>query len=119
MRNAGHRRAEAKGRPKPEAVCVGRRDGGRRCARIEYPIGNSLMMASTMLGKTDDLIRSLEQHTMRRAELVHYLALAREASELIMRGLNSAADLVQSFKQVAVDRTTAQRRTLRFAASLP
>ena len=46
---------------------------------------------------------------MRRAELVHYLTLAREASELIMRGLNSAADLVQSFKQVAVDRTTAQR----------
>jgi signal transduction histidine kinase/tetratricopeptide (TPR) repeat protein len=78
---------------------------------LNTPIGNSLMMASTMLGKTDDLIRSLEQHTMRRAELVRYLALAREASELIMRGLNSAADLVQSFKQVAVDRTTAQRRT--------
>lgn len=78
---------------------------------LNTPIGNSLMMASTMLGKTNDLIRSLEQHTIRRAELANYLAQAHEASELIMRGLNNAADLVHSFKQVAVDRTTAQRRT--------
>ena len=78
---------------------------------LNTPIGNSLMMASTMLGKTAELIRSMEQHTIRRTELVNYLAQAHEASELIMRGLNNAADLVHSFKQVAVDRTTAQRRS--------
>lgn len=77
---------------------------------LNTPIGNSLMMASTLLGKTDELMRSLEKHSIRRTELVDYLSQAQEASQLIMRGLNNAADLVHSFKQVAVDRTTAQRR---------
>jgi signal transduction histidine kinase len=77
---------------------------------LNTPIGNSLMMASTMLGKTDELMRSVESQSIRRTELISYLAQSQEASQLIMRGLNSAADLVHSFKQVAVDRTTAQRR---------
>ncbi|MEN9867148.1 MAG: hypothetical protein RL748_2738 [Pseudomonadota bacterium] len=41
--------------------------------------------------------------------LCHHLD-AQQATSLIMRGLSSAADLVNSFKQVAVDRATAQRR---------
>jgi signal transduction histidine kinase len=50
---------------------------------------------------------------LRRSELTAYVADARKASELVMRGLHSAADLVASFKQVAVDRTTEQRRRFR------
>jgi signal transduction histidine kinase len=33
-----------------------------------------------------------------------------EASELLMRNINSAAELIRNFKQVAVDRTSANRR---------
>ena len=77
---------------------------------LNTPIGNSLMMSSTMLTKTEELIRNLQQRAIRRTELDTYLAQAHEAATLIMRGLNNAADLVQSFKQVAVDQTTAQRR---------
>ena len=78
---------------------------------LNTPIGNSLMMASTMLAKTEELIKNLEQRSIRRTELDTYLSQSQEASVLIMRGLNNAADLVQSFKQVAVDQTTAQRRS--------
>jgi C4-dicarboxylate-specific signal transduction histidine kinase len=46
---------------------------------------------------------------------VAYIADAQKASELVMRGLTSAADLVNSFKQVAVDRTTEQRRRFNLA----
>ena len=77
---------------------------------LNTPIGNSLMMTSTMLAKTDELTGSLKQGSIRRTELDNYLSQAHEASTLIMRSLNNAADLVQSFKQVAVDQTTAQRR---------
>jgi signal transduction histidine kinase len=77
---------------------------------LNTPIGNSLMMASTMLTKTDELIKNLQQRAIRRTELDTYLGQAQEAATLIMRGLTNAADLVQSFKQVAVDQTTAQRR---------
>jgi signal transduction histidine kinase len=78
---------------------------------LNTPIGNSLMMTSTMLAKTDELTKNLKQGAIRRTELDNYLAQAHEASTLIMRSLNNAADLVQSFKQVAVDQTTAQRRS--------
>ncbi|HZX29371.1 MAG TPA: HAMP domain-containing sensor histidine kinase, partial [Telluria sp.] len=47
---------------------------------------------------------------LKRSELVNYIADAQKASTLVMRGLTSAAHLVNSFKQVAVDRTTEQRR---------
>ena len=77
---------------------------------LNTPIGNSLMMTSTMLAKTDELSKHLKQGSIRRTELDNYLAQGHEASTLIMRSLNNAADLVQSFKQVAVDQTTAQRR---------
>jgi hypothetical protein len=47
---------------------------------------------------------------LRRSELAAFMADSQKAHALVMRGLTSAADLVNSFKQVAVDRTTEQRR---------
>jgi hypothetical protein len=45
-----------------------------------------------------------------KSDLEGWIAAAREASELIMRSLHGAADLVNSFKQVSVDQASAQRR---------
>ncbi|WUR14922.1 ATP-binding protein [[Empedobacter] haloabium] len=78
---------------------------------LNTPIGNSLLIASTLEQKTEELERTLNGPGLRRSELTAFIADARRASELVMRGLRSAADLVASFKQVAVDRTTEQRRT--------
>ncbi|UGQ47749.1 ATP-binding protein [Massilia endophytica] len=77
---------------------------------LNTPIGNSLLIASTMEQKTNELERSLNGPGLRRSDLAAFIADTRKASELVMRGLHSAADLVSSFKQVAVDRTTEQRR---------
>ncbi|WP_338758558.1 ATP-binding protein [Massilia sp. METH4] len=77
---------------------------------LNTPIGNSLLIASTLEQKTVELESALNGPGLRRSELAAYIADARKASELVMRGLRSAADLVASFKQVAVDRTTEQRR---------
>ena len=77
---------------------------------LNTPIGNSLLIASTLHQKTDELARRLAGPGLKRSELDAYLADAVGAHALVMRGLTSAADLVNSFKQVAVDRTTEQRR---------
>ena len=77
---------------------------------LNTPIGNSLLIASTLAQKTEELERQMNGPGLRRSELAGYVADARKASELVMRGLTNAADLVNSFKQVAVDRTTEQRR---------
>ena len=78
---------------------------------LNTPIGNSIMIASTMQDKTLEMVRLFEQNTLRRSELSAYLQSSKEASELILRGLNTSARLVSSFKQVAVDRTAAHKRT--------
>ena len=77
---------------------------------LNTPIGNSLMIASGFQEQTDDIRVKLERQQLRHADLAQFLSEAQEASVLILRGLTNAADLVNSFKQVAVDRTTAQRR---------
>jgi signal transduction histidine kinase len=77
---------------------------------LNTPIGNSLLIASTLLQKTEELETQLNGPGLKRSDLAAYMADARKAHELVMRGLTSAAELVNSFKQVAVDRTTEQRR---------
>ncbi|HEX7986242.1 MAG TPA: ATP-binding protein [Duganella sp.] len=77
---------------------------------LNTPIGNSLLIASTLHQKTGELAERLAGPGLRRSDLDAYLGDAVAAHALVMRGLTSAADLVNSFKQVAVDRTSEQRR---------
>lgn len=77
---------------------------------LNTPIGNSLMIASTMQDKTDAMDILLKNSTVRRSELTSFVEAAKEASTLLMRGLKNAANLINSFKQVAVDQTSAKRR---------
>jgi signal transduction histidine kinase len=60
--------------------------------------------------KTLALEEALASGGLRRSTLSDYLAAAHEGVNIITRGLETAAELVQSFKQVAVDRATEQRR---------
>ena len=77
---------------------------------LNTPIGNSLLTASTLQENTAALARAAAGGTMRRSTLTEYIASCHEGLELVTRGLRSAGELVQSFKQVAVDRATEQRR---------
>jgi signal transduction histidine kinase len=77
---------------------------------LNTPIGNSLLIASTMQQKSAEIEALMKGPGLRRSELAVFVADAQKGAALVMRGLTSAADLVNSFKQVAVDRTTEQRR---------
>jgi ligand-binding sensor domain-containing protein/signal transduction histidine kinase len=77
---------------------------------LNTPIGNSLMIASTMQDKTEVMGNLVASASARRSDLTTFIDAAKEASVLIMRSLTSAADLINSFKQVAVDQTSAKRR---------
>ncbi|NHZ63169.1 GAF domain-containing protein [Massilia sp. CCM 8694] len=77
---------------------------------LNTPIGNSLLMASTLQEKTSEIAGKFDGATIRRSDLKVFIDASQEASELIMRSLFNAADLLNSFKQVAVDQASAQRR---------
>lgn len=77
---------------------------------LNTPIGNSLLTSSTLRERTVAFARQLGGNAVRRSDLSAFLNDAERASELIERGLVSAADLVSSFKQVAVDQASSKRR---------
>jgi signal transduction histidine kinase len=77
---------------------------------LNTPIGNSLVIASTLEDKTAEMEILNNGNTLRRSDLRSFLDASREASTLLMRSLRNAAELVNSFKQVAVDQASAKRR---------
>ena len=76
---------------------------------LNPPIGNGLVVATTMAERTREIHASLLDG-LRRSELETYLTQASEADAIMLRNLQRAADLVSSFKQIAVDRASSQRR---------
>lgn len=76
---------------------------------LNTPLGNSLVVATTMAEHADALSEEVT-HGLRRSGLVSYLARAHEANDILIRNLQRAASLVSSFKQLAVDQTMSQRR---------
>jgi predicted ATPase/signal transduction histidine kinase/tRNA A-37 threonylcarbamoyl transferase component Bud32 len=78
---------------------------------INTPVGTSITVASTLCDETHFLITSIEQGQLKRSVLNNYLEIAKESTDLILRNLNRAGQLVQSFKQVAVDQTSLEQRT--------
>lgn len=76
---------------------------------LNTPIGNSLVMATTMSEQTLALSAQLAEG-LKRSALEAFLTRNDEANQLLIRNLSRAAALVSSFKQLAVDHTSSQRR---------
>lgn len=77
---------------------------------LNTPIGNSLMVASTLVDQTKTLATGYKNHGLRRSTLEGYIDDAGKAGDILVRNLHRAANLVNGFKQVAVDQTSSQRR---------
>ena len=78
---------------------------------INTPVGNSVTAASTLAQETTSFNTAVTAGQLKRSALNNYLDLATEASEIILSNLQRAGELIQSFKQVAVDRTSLEKRT--------
>ncbi|WP_229456830.1 ATP-binding protein [Nostoc sp. CHAB 5715] len=78
---------------------------------INTPVGTSITVASTLADETRSFITAVEQGQLKRSVLNNYLEIAKESTDLILSNLNRAGELVQSFKQVAVDQTSLEQRT--------
>jgi PAS domain S-box-containing protein len=77
---------------------------------LNTPIGNSLLTATALGDMVTDFQRELEGPGIRRSALEAHLGDAKTACAIIAGSLGKAADLITSFKQVAVDQASDQRR---------
>ena len=77
---------------------------------LNTPLGNALIVASTLHDKSAQFDKEAHSGTLRRSQLDEYVRMNVQATDLMMHNLTQAADLLSSFKQVAVDQTSAKRR---------
>ena len=77
---------------------------------INTPLGNTLTASSHLQDKVVEFGAMLEANRLRRSDLVGFVGLLTETTRLMVTNCERAAELVQSFKQVAVDQTSGERR---------
>jgi len=77
---------------------------------INTPIGIGLTAASHIAEQTRALRDHFAAGTLKKTSLTDYMDNVTEGARLLVANINRAAALVQSFKQVAVDQTSGERR---------
>ncbi len=77
---------------------------------VNNPVGISVTVASTLSRRCEAFSEELKSGELRRSRLNEFIEGNREAAGMLLSNLNRAAELIQSFKQVAVDRSHAERR---------
>lgn len=76
---------------------------------LNTPIGNAVTVSSSLLDAHRQFTNAMTTGLTRRA-LQDFLTDVGEGSQIIDRNLSRAAELISSFKQLAVDQTSYQRR---------
>lgn len=85
---------------------------------INTPVGTAVMTASTLENATQSIAIDLKKGELKRSSFEGYLEVAEECSQLILNNLNRAGELINSFKEVAVDQTSLQKRIFLLKAYL-
>jgi len=77
---------------------------------INTPVGIALTGASLLAEKARKLRGLFEAGTMRRGDFADFMDTADEATHLMLLNIERAARLIQSFKRIAVDQASEERR---------
>ena len=85
---------------------------------INTPLGIGVTAASHLESETRRLALQIEDGTLTKEGLAAFRQLATESATLILRNLMRADKLVRSFKQVAVDQSSEERRRIDLATYL-
>ena len=78
---------------------------------VNNPVGISLTVASSLERKTALFTAEVERGDLKRSSLTEFLETSRDASSQLVANLNRAAELINSFKQVAADRNYSDQRS--------
>jgi len=77
---------------------------------INTPVGIGLTGASTLAVETEKIHKLYQADDMGQQDFEDYLDVAARSARLLLSNMERAAALIQSFKQVAVDQVSDERR---------
>lgn len=83
---------------------------------LKVPIGVALITASDLENDAKEFQGVLNRGELRKASLTQFVESTVPMAELISKSCETAATLISSFKQVAVDQTSEQRRVFDLCA---
>ncbi|WP_157669585.1 sensor histidine kinase [Chitinibacter sp. GC72] len=85
---------------------------------INTPVGVILTSASVLHDESVKFHQMVEAGQIKKSDVVNYSQTAEQSSTLILSNASRAADLIQSFKRVAVDQTSEVKRDFELHAYL-
>ena len=80
---------------------------------INTPVGIGVTASTSLAGQVSKLRAQMQDGSMKKSDLLHFLDYADEASSILLANLQRAAELIRSFKQVAVDQTSDPLREIK------
>ncbi|MDO6566713.1 ATP-binding protein [Alteromonas sp. 1_MG-2023] len=82
---------------------------------VNTPIGLGVTASTMMLDRLAVIKRDFENKTLKASAMQRFMDESHENLNIIYRNLNRAAELISSFKQVAVDQSSESSRSFCFA----
>ncbi|MEP0177104.1 MAG: HAMP domain-containing sensor histidine kinase [Paraglaciecola sp.] len=82
---------------------------------VNTPIGLGVTASTMMLDRLADMRVAFEGKTLKASALTKFIDEGEENLNIIYRNLNRAAELISSFKQVAVDQSSESSRVFSFS----
>ena len=79
---------------------------------INTPIGVGLTAATHLKEQADDLAQKFASGQLKKSDFESFIDTAGQSTSMIYANLNRASDLIRSFKQVAVDQTSEEKRQI-------
>lgn len=79
---------------------------------INTPVGIAVTAASHLMDRMALLTEAITSGTLKKSQLLDTVATSRQSAEIVLGNLERAAELIQSFKQVAIDQTSRETRTI-------
>ncbi|MGL1893638.1 MAG: PAS domain-containing sensor histidine kinase [Spirochaetaceae bacterium] len=78
---------------------------------INTPVGIGVTAASFLVGETQEFQKLFNESSITKKNMEDYLSQTILTGNIILQNMNKASNLVTSFKQIAVDRTTDGKRS--------
>lgn len=83
---------------------------------LNTPIGNALVAASALQDQMKEMEAHIAEGQLRKSTLTEFMRDGASTAGLVFKSCERASTLVRSFKQVAVDQTSEQRRPFNLRA---
>ena len=77
---------------------------------INTPLGIGVTISSVLKSNIEELETKFETGKMKKSDMIGFIQSSNEGIDLLERNMKRAANLINDFKQVAVDQTSLQRR---------